>query len=69
MRYTVNYEGAFFTGDSEGFNVFETDSWDRASELFYCLHYAGFESVYIKDEEYQCTFRYDPRDGEFCWEG
>ena len=69
MRYTVNYFGAFFTGDSDSYNVYETDSWDKASELFYCLHYAGFEGVYVKDEEYQCTFRYDPRDSEFCWEG
>lgn len=68
MRYTVNYEGAFFTGDSDGFNCFETNSWDKARELFYALYYAGFESAYIKDEEYQCTFRFDKRDNDFVWE-
>lgn len=30
---------------------------------------AGFEDAYIKDEEYQCTFRFDPRDNDFVWEG
>lgn len=69
MRYTVNYEGAFFTDDSDGFNCFETDSWDKARELFYTLFYAGFEDAYIKDEEYQCTFRFDKHDNEFVWEG
>ena len=69
MRYTVNYSGAFFTGDNDTFNVFETNSFDKARELFYTLFYAGFEDVYIKDEEYQCTFRYDKRDNDFVWEG
>lgn len=69
MRYTVNYFGAFFTDDSDTYNVYETDSWDKARELFYTLFYAGFEDVYIKDEEYQCTFRFDKRDNDFVWEG
>ena len=42
MRYTVNYSGAFFTGDNDGWNCYETNSWERARELFYALYYAGF---------------------------
>ena len=68
MRYTVNYFGAFFTGDNDTYNVYETNSWDKAQELFYALFYAGLEDTYIKDEEYQCTFRFDPRDNDFVWE-
>ena len=69
MRYTVNYSGAFFTGDSDGWNCYETNSWEKALELFYTLFYAGITDVYIKDEEYQCTFQYDERDKDFVWEG
>ena len=69
MRYTVNYSGAFFTGDSDDWNCYETNSWEKARELFYCLYYAGLTDVYIKDEEYQCTFQYDERDKDFVWEG
>ena len=69
MRYTVNYSGAFFTGDSDGWNCYETNSWEKARELFYTLFYAGLTDVYIKDEEYQCTFQYDERDKDFVWEG
>lgn len=69
MRYTVNYSGAFFTGDSDGWNCYETNSWEKARELFYTLFYAGITDVYIKDEEYQCTFQYDERDKDFVWEG
>ena len=69
MRYTVNYNGAFFTGDSDGWNCYETNSWEKARELFYTLFYAGLTDVYIKDEEYQCTFQYDERDKDFVWEG
>lgn len=69
MRYTVNYFGAFFTGDNDTYNVYETNSWEKARELFYTLFYAGLEDTYIKDEEYQCTFRFDPRDNDFVWEG
>ena len=68
MRYTVNYKGAFFTDDEDGFNVFETNSWQFARELFYNLYNAGFKDAYIKDEEYQCTFRFDERVGEFVWD-
>ena len=68
MRYTVNYSGAFFTGDSDTYNVFETDSWREAREVFYTLHGAGFKDVYIKDEEYQCIFHYDPVIKDFIWE-
>ena len=69
MRYTVNYSGAFFTGDSDGWNCYETNSWEKARELFYTLYYAGLTDTYIKDEEYQCTFQYDERDKDFVWEG
>ena len=69
MRYTVNYSGAFFTGDKDGWNCYETNSWEKARELFYTLFYAGITDVYIKDEEYQCTFQYDERDKDFVWEG
>lgn len=68
MRYTVNYSGAFFTDDSDTYNTYETNSWDKARELFYTLYYAGFEDVYIKDEEYQCIFHFDKRDNDFVWE-
>lgn len=37
MRYTVNYEGAFFTDDTDGFNCFETDSWDKGARTV--LHF------------------------------
>ena len=69
MRYTVNYSGAFFTGDNDGWNCYETNSWEKVRELFYTLFYAGITDVYIKDEEYQCTFQYDERDKDFVWEG
>ena len=68
MRYTVNYEGAFFTDDTDGFNCFETDSWAEARNLLTALLANGFKTAYIKDEEYECTFRWDERDKEFVWD-
>lgn len=70
MRYTVNYHGAVFTDDKDGFNCFETNSLHEAKELLYHIVQSGADvHAYIKDEDYQCTFRFDPRDNEFVWEG
>ena len=70
MRYTVNYCGAVFTDDNEGFNCFETNDFQRAKEILYHIVQSGADiHAYLKDEEYQCTFRFDPRDNEFVWEG
>jgi hypothetical protein len=68
MRYTVNYNGAFLTGDSDGWNVFETNSWNEAKELFYTLYYANFLDAYIRDEEYHCIFHFDLYENDFIWE-
>ena len=69
MRYTVNYSGAFFTDDNNDFNIHWFPTWSKARDVFYALHEAGFSDVYVRDEEYQCTFRFDPRDNDFVWEG
>lgn len=69
MRYTVNYCGAVFTDDSDGFNCFETNNFQRAKEILYHIVQSGADiHAYLKDEEYQCTFQYDPRDNDFVWE-
>ena len=70
MRYTVNYCGAVFTDDNEGFNCFETNDFQRAKEILYHIVQSGADVyAYLKDEKYQCTFQFDPRDNDFVWEG
>lgn len=69
MRYSVNYFSPFFTTDREGVNTHYFSLFETARDLLYILVQAGFEDAYLKDEEYQCTFRFDPRDNDFVWEG
>lgn len=69
MRYSVNYFSPFFVTDREGVNTHYFGLFETARDLLYALVQNGFEDAYLKDEEYQCTFRFDPRDNEFVWEG
>ena len=69
MRFTVNYSGALFTDDNKSFNTHWTDSFEEAARLLYQLRDCGFNDAYLKDEEYQCTLRWDAREKEFVWEG
>ena len=69
MRYTVNYFGAFFSSDNDTYNCYETNSWAEAREMFYNLISTGdFNDAYIKDEEYDCCYRYYPETGECEWD-
>lgn len=69
MRYTVNYFGAVFTDDSEGFNCFETNSFRQAKEVLYHIAQSGADvNAYLKDEDYQCSMRWDDKEKEFYWE-
>ena len=68
MRYTVNYEGAFFTDDKETFNCFETDSWAEARNLLTALLANGFKTAYIKDEEYQVYYSWCEQLRDFVWD-
>ena len=68
MRYTVNYSGAVFTDDGEGFNCFETNDLQRAKEILYHIIQSGADVyAYLKDEEYQCSMHWDEKEKEFCW--
>lgn len=70
MRYTVNYCGAVFTDDNEGFNCFETNSLQRAKEILYHIVQSGADiHAYLKDEDYQCSMYWDEKEKEFYWEG
>ena len=69
MRYTVNYCGAVFTDDNEGFNCFETNDLQRAKEILYHIVQSGADvRAYLKDEEYQCSMHWDEKDKEFYWD-
>jgi hypothetical protein len=37
--------------------------------LYHIVQSGADIHAYLKDEEYQCTLRFDPRDNEFVWEG
>lgn len=68
MRYTVNYEGAFFTDDSDGFNQVGYNSLADAIDLFHMLFYGGFSTAYIKDEEYQVYYSWCEQLRDFVWD-
>lgn len=53
FKYTVHYKGAFFEGDTDGWNECGYDDWDMAFELYHAI---GGKDVYISDNEYGCTF-------------
>ena len=68
MRYTVNYCGAVFTDDANGFNCFETNDFQQAKELLYhIVQNRADMHAYLKDEEYQCSLRWDEEEKEFYW--
>lgn len=69
MRYTVNYCGAFYINDSDKFNIHEFDCFKDAYDLLMDLIHCGVdENAYIKDEEYECCFRWDKKHNEFYWD-
>lgn len=69
MRYTVNYCGAVFTDDKDGYNCFETNSLREAKELLYHIVQSGADvHAYIKDEDYQCSLHWDEKEREFYWD-
>ena len=53
-RYTVYYKGHIFEGDTDGYNTFNTDSWDDAIGFYNT--YGNDTEVSIKDNEYDVTF-------------
>lgn len=55
-RYTVNYKGFIFEGDTDGWNELNTDKWEEAYE-FYNI-YSNDMEVYIRDNEYGILFSY-----------
>lgn len=69
MRYTVNYYGAVFTDDNDGFNCVEFNDFQGARELLYHIIQCSADlNAYIKDEEYQCYMHWDEKEKEFYWE-
>lgn len=67
MRYTVNYAGAFWTGDSESFNSHGTNSLPEATGWLRTLLQAGFKEAYVKDEEYGCTLTWNEDEKSLMW--
>ena len=68
MRYSVNYKGALSIDDSEGYNTFYTDSFERAMNLLRDIIYYKIDmNAYLKDEEYQCSLYWDEKEKEFYW--
>ena len=67
MRYTVNYEGAFFTDDNDKYNTYETNRFEDAVDMLKTLVSCGFEDAYLKDEEYQCALYWDKVAKELYW--
>ena len=70
MRYTVNYCGAVFVDDIDGFNCFETNDFYRAKEILYHIVLNGGDiHAYLRDEEYQCSLYWDEEERKFYWAG
>jgi hypothetical protein len=63
----VNYEGAFFTDDTDKYNTYETDRFEDAVDILKMLIQCGFEDAYLKDEDYQCALHWDKTAKEFYW--
>jgi hypothetical protein len=68
MRYSVNYTGALFIDDNEGFNCFETDNFDEAMCILRAIiDHRVDKMAYLKDEEYQCSLYWDDATHEYYW--
>ena len=59
--YTVVYKGAFFFGDTDGYNEYYARDWNDAYELYCILKDCGLDIVYIKEEEFELYYE----DGEW----
>ena len=55
VRYSVWYEGYFFEGDTEKFNVFETDSRDKAMDIYNYVSLYDEEAV-LYDNYYEVKY-------------
>lgn len=55
LKYSVVYSGAYYCGDSDSYNCFDTDSFDKAMEVYrdVCQY---DEEACIKDNYYGVTF-------------
>ena len=67
MRYSVNYFGAFFTDDKDGYNWYQTERIEDAVDMLKTLVTCGFEDAYLQDEDYQCAMYWDKREKEYYW--
>lgn len=68
MRYSVNYFSPYFVTDREGVNTHYFSTYEAARDLLYGVVQAGFVDAYLKDEEYQCSLRWDSDAEEFYWD-
>ena len=55
VRYAVWYEGHFFEGDSDKVNVFETESREKAMEIFHYVSLYDDDAV-LYDNYYDVKF-------------
>lgn len=66
MRWTINWNGNAYTGDSDGWNARDTNSWREALVEFTYLNDNGCE-CYITDNEYGCSLYWDRDREETYW--
>lgn len=55
VRYTVRYKGAIYEGDADGVNVFETDNYENAMNLYYHVSLVDEDAV-LYDNYYETKF-------------
>ena len=66
MRWTINWKGNVYVGDSDGWNERDTNNWREALVEFTYLNDDGFK-CYITDNEYGCTLCWDRDKEEAYW--
>ena len=67
MRYSLNYEGAIFADDSDGFNCHYYDSFDDAYSWLYTIVHSGHPYAYLRDEKFGVTLSWDRQNEDFYW--
>lgn len=68
MRYSINYFGAYYADDADGFNCHFYTNWDSARAEQLGLWGAGKRDVVLKDEDYGCSLSWCAKTNEWEWD-
>ena len=58
-RYTVGYNGCYYSDDSDGWNSHDYNCWEDAIAEYNALRSVVVPDVYLKDNEYCVTLQDD----------